>query len=126
MSAADKAKLDLITSGTYTPTATAIANVDGVTPYQAQYLRVGSMVFVAGLIDIDSTAAAAQTQVGLTLPVASNLSNIVQAGGLIAASNVTAVGTFEADIVNDRVTIKFIAINGVNTAYGYNFAYQVV
>lgn len=111
--------------GNYSPTGTPVANVSGLTPYQALWSRVGDMVNVSGLIDIQA-GGAGQATFRLSLPVPSNISNTVQAGGTIAAKTVLAAGCIEADVANDEAIFNFIAANGVNTAYSFTFAYQVL
>lgn len=58
-----------IESGVYEPTLTDIANITASASAQCQYLRVGTVVTVSGKVRIDPVASA-QTQLDLTLPVA--------------------------------------------------------
>lgn len=67
-------------SGTYTPTATIVSNLDSVTPGVMHYIRVGSRVFVWGDITYDPTAASAVSY-RLTLPIASNLASATDLSG---------------------------------------------
>lgn len=131
VSTAQQAALDLkadasdIDSGNYTPVGTPVTNIAGLTPYQALWSRVGGMVNVSGLVDIQA-GAAGPAAMRFSPPIASNLTNTVQAGGTIAAKSVLAAGCIEADPATGEIIINFIAANGVKTAYSYTFAYQVL
>jgi hypothetical protein len=60
------------TSSTYVPGLTNVTNLSASSDAAAQYIRVGSIVHVGGLVNIDPVAAAA-IQLEMTLPIASNL-----------------------------------------------------
>lgn len=71
-----------ISSGTYTPTLTNTTNVSSSTAYQCQYLRVGSVVTVSGMVGITATAGAGTfTVLRMSLPISSNVSAIENLGG---------------------------------------------
>jgi hypothetical protein len=116
-------------SGTYTPTLTNVGNatlVSGV----CQYLRVGSVVTVSGQIQIDP-GIAAQTQVGISLPVASNLASSGQLAGI--GADVTNAGTSPAqyaaiygDATNNRAELQFPAGLTSNAAWSIHFTYLIV
>lgn len=79
-----------LTSGTYTPTGTGVANVASVTPGQFHYIRVGNEVSFSGYLAIDPTSASTATQVSLTLPIASTLGNSLNdASGVASAAGAT-------------------------------------
>jgi hypothetical protein len=82
-------------SGTYTPTATAVANVDSASPGAFHYIRIGNEVSFSGYLVIDPTASNTVTQVSLTLPIASTLGNsLSDAAGVASASGATGVYGF--------------------------------
>lgn len=115
-----------ITSGTYTPTLTNVANLDASTAYICQYVRVGSVVTVSGKVDVDPTAAAS-TQLGITLPIASNFSTAEQCAGTAFASGVAGQGAaILADAVNDRAQLQFVTSNTTNQPMYFTFTYQVI
>jgi hypothetical protein len=62
-------------SGTYTPTLTNGANVSSSTATACHYMRVGNVITVGGQLSITATAANTDTQVTMTLPVASTFSH---------------------------------------------------
>ena len=115
-------------SGTYTPTLTNSTNLDASTANVTPWSRNGSVVTVAGTVSIDPTAAGpTATQLGISLPVASNFANAVQAGGT-AASGATETETFSiySDATNDRVVMDGLARNTANHSVSFQFTYLIV
>ena len=124
---ADISDLPVLTSGTYTPTLTNVANLDASTSYEAQYMRVGSAVTVSGRVDVDPTLAATSTQLGISLPIASNLGATEDCAGTAHASGIATQGAaILADATNDRAQMQFISADVTNQAMYYTFTYQVV
>ncbi len=115
-------------SSTYTPTLTAVANVAASTSRVCQYTRVGDVVSVSGVIDIDPTVAGgALTQLGISLPVASNLASISDCGGSgMDISNLVNNGGILADTVNDRAQLNFAANSLANGSISIHFMYRVI
>lgn len=115
------------TSGTYTPTLTNVANLDASTAYLCQYMRIGSTVTVSGKVDIDPTLTATSTQLGISLPVASNFANAQNCGGVAFASGIVAQGAaILADATNDRAQLQFISTDTTNQAMYFTFTYQII
>lgn len=113
-------------SGTYTPTLTSVSNVTSTTQVACQYLRVGACVTVSGSLYVTPTAAASTgTQIGISLPVASNFANFYEAAG-VSSDNNGISGNVAADATNNRAQLEFL-----NTASGerlvvFHFTYQVI
>ena len=115
-----------IRSGTYTPTLTNVTNVSASTAYKSQWMRVGNVVTVSGIVDIDPTAAA-DTELGISLPVASNLGGTEDLAGTAATRKLTApVVQILGDITNNRASVKFSATLLSNEPYSYIFTYEVI
>lgn len=116
-----------VTSGTYTPTLTNVANLDASTAYLCQYMRVGSVVTVSGKVDVDPTLTGTSTQLGITLPIASNLANAQNCAGTAFASGIAAQGAaILADTTNDRAQMQWIAGDVSNQAMYFTFTYQII
>lgn len=116
-----------LTSGTYTPTLTNVANLDASTAYQCQYMRVGNTVTVSGKVDVDPTAAATPTQLGISLPIASNIGGAEDCAGTgaspgIAGQSMAVVG----NAANNRAELQWIAGDLTNQATYFTFTYQVI
>lgn len=117
---------NIITSGTYTPTLTNVTNVDASTAYTCQYTRIGSMVTVSGKVTIDPNATSA-TELGMSLPIASNLANEEELGGTAAdnANNNHAV-RIKADTTNNRAAFVFTPSGNGSADYSFIFMYQII
>ena len=114
-------------NGTYTPTLTNVANISASTAYQAQYLRVGSTVTVSGKVDIDAVLTATLTQLGISLPVASNFGAAEDCAGVAFSPAVASMGAaILADTANDRAQLEFISNDTANRAMYFTFSYQVI
>lgn len=111
-------------SGTYTPTSFNTTNIAASTPQSAQYLRVGNTVTVSGQIDIDPTLVGFAI-LGLSLPIASNLTSAVQLSGVFNCPDAAGGGVY-GDAANDRATFQFTATSASNLTYYYTFTYRVL
>lgn len=114
-------------AGAYTPTLTNVANLDASTVYECQYMRVGNTVTVSGRVDIDPTLAATSTQLGISLPVASNLGATEDCAGVAFASGIAGQGAaILGDAANNRAQLQYISGDITNQAMYFTFAYQVI
>lgn len=121
------AALAVLTSGTYTPTLTNVANLAASTAFLCQYMRVNNVVTVSGRVDVDPTTAATDTQLGISLPIASNFANAFECGGTAWAPTLTSEGAaILADPVNDRAVMQWKAVDVTNAARYFSFTYQVI
>jgi hypothetical protein len=115
-----------IASGTYTPTLTGVANVAASTAYLCQWIRVGNVVTVTGKADIDPTTTITLTQLGISLPIASNIANPQNCAGTTAASAVNEQGAVIGDATNDRAEIDMTPVDVTNQPYYFTFSYTVL
>lgn len=127
LTSAQATTVSTIDYGTYTPTLTNVLNITASTAYVCQYLRVGPIVHVSGKVDIDPTAAAAITRLGMTLPIASNFANSEQLAGTANSISIVSecAGIF-GDTTNDRAQFNWITTTGTNNSYYFTFTYQVL
>lgn len=113
--------------GTYTPTLTNVANLDASTAYECQYMRVGNTVTVSGKVDIDPTLPATSTQLGISLPIASNLGAVEDCAGTAFASGIANQGAaILGDATNNRAQLQYISGDTTNQAMYFTFTYQVI
>lgn len=117
--------LTAISGGTYTPTLTNVTNIDASTVYQAQYIKVGTTVTVSGKVDVDPTAAAA-TELGISLPVASNFGANEDCAGVAHQQAAQEGGAISADTANDRASLQFLATGTASRTLYFTFTYQVI
>lgn len=114
-------------SSSYAPTATAVANVATVTPYDALYDRVGDDVRVSGRVDVSLLAAFKATQFRLSLPQLSDFTSAQDCAGVVASADVPSqCGAVYADPSNDAALVSFVCRGTLSTqALYYNFTYRV-
>lgn len=116
-----------VNTGTYTPTLTNVANLAASTAYQCQWLRVGDMVTVSGKVDVDPTLTATTTQLGISLPVASNLGAEEDCAGTAFASGIAGQGAaIRGDATNDRAEMVWISGDITNQSMFFIFTYQII
>lgn len=121
----DKIEALNLASGIYTPTLFNDLNISASTAYQCQYSRVGSVVTVSGQVDIDPIAAA-NTQLGISLPIASDLALGSELGGTAFCPAVFGQGgAFTADTGANRAALQFIPTNLANLPYSFVFQYRI-
>lgn len=120
-----------IASGTYTFTPVNVANVAASTAYPSQWMRVGNVVTVSGKVDIDATLAVnTATELGIPLPIASNLTAEENCAG-DAVSDVSVAGLpalsarVKADAANDRAAVSFNSLSLTNDPYSFQFTYVI-
>ena len=126
MTAAEDTLLSQIVTGTWTPTLTNVTNLTGSTAYQGQYVRIGSKVIASGKVDADPTAAG-QVQLGISLPVASNLGAAEDCSG--TAVCLTVAGDSAAilgDAANNRAQMEWIAVDLTNQPRYFVFLYDII
>ena len=115
-----------LASGTYTPTLFNTTNITDSVEYTCQYLRVGNVVSVSGLVEIDPIAAG-DTILGMSIPIASNFTAEEQAGGTGASDSTNEVPmSIYADSTNDRVTFQSNKVAGAQHHIHFHFTYLVV
>lgn len=112
-------------SGTYTPSLTNVSNLDASTTHSCQYLRVGATVTVSGYIEANPTAGAS-TQLGISLPIASNLINLGDCAGVAASPGASGVSAaIVADTANNRAEMQWVATDLNNQSMFFSFTYRV-
>jgi len=111
---------------TYSPTFTAVSNVALVlSSYDVRYTRINNIVSVSGqvvVVPITTTL----TQLGISLPIASDFTANHQASGTCAYVTGPVVGDVVADATNNRAEIRFNAPASSAQAMSFHFSYQVL
>jgi len=114
-----------VTSGLYLPVASVLVNLDGATPNAStRYSRVGNVVFVSGLINLNPTAGGAAS-VRLTVPIVSAFAAVTDASGNFCDA-ILDQGRISAVAATALVILEFTAVSVVDTTYGFNFSYSVI
>lgn len=114
-----------IVSGRYTPTLTAVTNINASGAYAGHYMRIDNEITVSMRVNVDATASSTTTELGISLPVASSLTSLQDAVGVSSQSDTNSNGIISADITNNRVTLKFESLDTVNRDWWLTFIYQI-
>jgi hypothetical protein len=117
-----------VASGTYTPTLTDVAaNTTTLTAAAFQWIRVGNVVNVSGQFIADADSAAL-IQIGISLPIASDLASAGQLAGVGVRQNgaTKEAGTIEADATNNRAQFECDATNTGDFPVTVSFQYVVL
>lgn len=113
-----------IVASTWTPTLTAITNLDSVANGTGIYIRIGAVVLVAFYADIDPTAAGV-VNFQATLPVASNFAGAKEALGVLSGADVSLT-RIASDSATDKLNV-FATAAGTASSAVYGVAlYQVI
>jgi hypothetical protein len=112
---------------TYSPTYTNRGNVTTATGVvSASFWRTGDFVTVEGIVDIVPTAAApTDTQLAISLPIASNFSIGNEGVGFAAATDGQAGSCGTVDTTNDDIRLRFSATTTSSKRWFYTFRYKV-
>jgi hypothetical protein len=115
-------------SGTYTPTLTHVLNIGTSTAYQCQYMRVGNVVNVSGAISISPTASGTDTEIGISLPIASNFAvseNLSGTGGFDGAASWGEMALVRGDFTNDRARLLCRPTTTAGRSVHFQFTYLI-
>jgi len=113
------------TQTTYTPTLTNTTNIAASTAYTTYYIQIGDWVHVWGAVDIDATAATTITEMGMSLPVTSGVSQIYEIAGTAAHEDNTSV-QIKGDVGNSRAVWRFTPQSASNNKYSFHFSYKII
>lgn len=122
-----------ISSGTYTPTLTSVANVVSTTAETCMYTNVQGVVTVYGRFGIQFNSGT--VQVGISLPIASDFTssnNCIGFPTIVLSGVILAYPPFiyiKADTTNNRADLYYRANSGVtgsDSEMYFNFAYRVI
>lgn len=115
-------------AGAYAPTLTGVANVAASTPGTIIYVRVGNIVTGGVNFNVDPTAAGPTvTQLGISIPVASDFTTSGDAQGVCSSSVSTTerAGAIIADATNNRLEMQIATADSANHSMYCSFTYIV-
>ena len=127
-SASDLIDLRQEYTGSYTPTATAVANLDNVTISELSYIRINDVVNVFGKIGINPTASGTVTRFLLSLPFTANFTATGAAGGTLhsyTTGSASVGGCITADTVSDQVEFNLVPTVTYELSYWFTFSYVI-
>lgn len=134
---ANTANQAVMWNGSSAPTAYAlISNSYSFTPVNGTnaaastfqvgyYMRVGPIVRVQGLLNLDPTTAGTQTIVGVPLPVSSDLTGATNLEGFCNDDDLNGRCRVYANTANDRAEIDITPTGASNAGLHFTFMYVV-
>lgn len=123
---ADPGYTNFVSEYIYTPTLTAVENVSSFNNYQSDYTISGEVATVSFKVAVTPTSAgSAACRIGITLPVASNLTSVDTDLHGNAASQFGVIAAVLPDISNDRATLQFPATNTSSNVFYGQFSYRL-
>jgi len=116
---------------TYTPTLSNTTNIDSSTAVQCRYQKRDRKIYVFGRVSVTPTAASnTLTELGISLPVASNFADTKDLVGNAAAHQLSAAGSVVMDLIadttNDRALLSFYSASTSAHTIHFRFEYQVI
>lgn len=118
--------LYVLAAGTYTPTLTNVTNIASSTlNADFIYARILSVVIVVGSVRLDPTTAATSTQLGISLPIASNFSTSYDCNGNASCPS-EYVGSIIGDDTNDRAVMYITPISASLQYWRLMFMYRII
>ncbi len=112
-------------SSTYTPTLTGVTNVAASAASVCNYMRIQNQVIVYGRMTVDPTLATTATQIDISLPIASDLTNIRDLSGTGVIEAEFDATLLLADTTNNRASCYFFPTSLANREHRFSFMYLV-
>jgi len=115
-------------SNLYTPDLTLVANLDAATANVTHFVQMGSVVTVSGIVNVDPTAAATSTMLGISLPVKSRfLFNYFCGGTAVCPTIAGESAAILGDTANNRAEMEWIS-GATITAFNmvFSFSYRIL
>ena len=116
--------LSVISTGTYTPTLTNVANIAASTAYTTNYRRIGNIVDVWGLVAIDPTTTLTDTTLRMSLPIATNCQDDLEIGGS-AANSLNEASRIYCPSSQDAAHFDFKPVDVSNNTWSFHFNYVI-
>lgn len=113
-----------VASGTYTPTYTIFSNLDSITAYVCQWMRVGNVVTVSGVVELNATSSASSVEFKATLPIASTF-NAFELAGVGRQSSVNG-GSFRVVSDDNKAFFSGALSDNDTTNISFIFTYLVL
>jgi hypothetical protein len=112
-----------LSCGVYTPTLTAVANLDSVGAFECYYLRMGDYVFCFGFLNANPTTNATLTRLRISLPIASGfIANANASGGGVSVESggaYTESAQIFAYVAGGTLEMRFISATTANHSLNF-------
>ncbi len=116
-------------NGTYTPTLTNTTNVAASTASaDTMYSRVGAIVTVGGMVNIDPTTASTNGELRISLPITSSFSASYQLAGVAAVVNNPGTATASINSLSggSLARLQFNLASVAAQDWVFSFVYRII
>lgn len=110
---------------TYTPTKYLTTNLDSVNFSVCYYQKISDYVYVFGEVYVDPTNQNTDTEIGMSLPVASTLTSSYYLSGNGSSDTVQDAVRIFADTSNNRARIKFKTTTNTGHVFSFTYTYKI-
>jgi hypothetical protein len=114
-----------IVSGTWTPTLSLGTNAESADAYLCMYLRVSSVVHVAGRIRINPVTTG-DTVVWATPPIPSDFTNGLDVAGVFNGNTTAEGGAINANVAGNTLQFRYVATSTAATVFYFTASYRVL
>lgn len=109
----------------YTPTLTGVTNIGALVSAVAMWTRVGSVVEVSGMAQVDATTASVDTVFDISFPIASDVTATEDVAGGCWANALNESLAIYANTTDNRARVQGIIGTNANHTVFYKFAYRL-
>ena len=113
-------------SGTYTPTIDDTTNIDSTVAEPCMYIRMGSIVHVSGLVQINPTSSGILTQVGITLPFSTDFGTSKDCTGVASAMGQADGAEIYGDTGNNWARLRCHPDGTGNDSWYFHIMYRIM
>lgn len=118
-------KLPPIDSGAYVPVLIEVVNVDSSSVSRCNWLRIGDVVAVGGVLTVDATVPVTLTRVQMTLPVPSVLSSAMVVSGTGADVEGDTVAAIIGDTASNSAEFNWTANTASERVFSFSYVYRI-
>lgn len=115
----------VVTEGTYTPTKYIIANLDSVSFTACNYQKIGNYIYVYGEVYTDPTSSNQDTEVDISLPIATAINYTYSLAGNGSAYAVGEAMRIYGDTSNYRAKLRFKSSDNAGHVFSFSFVYKL-
>jgi hypothetical protein len=113
------------TEGNYTPTWTAITNVDSVTAFECRWMRIGDTLTISGKVAINATVDNTATSASFTLPTSASNPQAGYMNGVGVQEGGGASGSILGYGFNTGI-FELLPLVDTTVNYSFIFTYRIV
>lgn len=117
----------IIESGIHNPTVSNTSNVASYGMYTCIYTRIDDIVTMSGRITIDPTTVSTSTYVNMSLPIASEFTNVYDCCGAGASPTIASESVaIRANTTNNTAELIYVCPSAASSDIYFTFSYRIL